>query len=92
MRPMPPSRRVKARAAELAALGDAVKRLRLRAQLTQEQLADIAEMDSKQIGILERGTSNLTYITLARVASALELGIGELTTLADRIHAERRLG
>jgi transcriptional regulator with XRE-family HTH domain len=48
-------------------------------------------MNAKQVGILERGTGNPSYMTLARIASALELRIGELTTLADRVHDERRL-
>ena len=49
-------------------------------------------MNAKQIGILERVRGNPSYLTLARVASALELRIGELTTLADRVHDQRRLG
>jgi transcriptional regulator with XRE-family HTH domain len=89
---VPPRRRLKARSPEQAALGDAIRRTRKRAELTQEQLADRAEINAKQIGILERGRGNPSYTTLARVASALELRIGELTTLADLLHDERRLG
>lgn len=89
---MPPRRRLKARSPEHAALGDAIRSTRKRAELSQEQLADRAEINAKQIGILERGTGNPSYMTLARVASALEIRIGELTTLADRLHDERRLG
>lgn len=89
---MPPRRQLKARSPEQAALGDAIRRTRKRAELTQEQLADRAEINAKQVGILERGRGNPSYMTLARVASALELRIGELTMLADRLHDERRLG
>lgn len=89
---MPPRRRLKARSPEQAALGEAIRRTRKRAALSQEQLADRAEINAKQIGILERGRGNPSYMTLARVASALDLRIGELTTLADRVHDERRLG
>ncbi len=89
---MPPTRRLKARNPEQAALGDAIRRTRLEAKLSQEQLADRAEINPKQIGILERGRGNPTYTTLALVAAALELRIGELTSLADRLHDRRRLG
>ena len=88
---MPPRRRLKARTPEHAALGEAIKRTRLEAKLSQEQLADLAEINAKQIGILERGRGNPSYTTLALVASALEIRIGELTTLADRLHDQRRL-
>ncbi len=89
---MPPARRLKARSPEHAALGDAIRRMRLEAELSQEQLADRAEINPKQIGVLERGRGNPTYTTLALVASALEIRIGELTALADRLHDQRRLG
>ncbi|HEX5929357.1 MAG TPA: helix-turn-helix transcriptional regulator [Solirubrobacterales bacterium] len=89
---MPPRRRLRARSPEHAALGEAIRRTRKLAELSQEQLADRADMNAKQIGILERGRGNPSYLTLARVASALDLRIGELTTLADRVHDQRRLG
>jgi transcriptional regulator with XRE-family HTH domain len=89
---VPPRRRLKARSPEHAALGEAIRRTRKRAELSQEQLADRAEINPKQVGILERGTGNPSYLTLARVASALEIRIGELTMLADRLHDQRRLG
>lgn len=89
---MPPRRRLKARSPEHAALGEAIRSTREQAELSQEQLADRAEVNPKQIGILERGTGNPSYTTLAQVASALEMRIGDLTTLADRLHDRRRLG
>lgn len=73
-------------------MGDAIKRSRLRAELSQEQLAERAEINASRIGILERGRGNPSYLTLALVAAALEMRIGDLTTLADRLHDERRLG
>jgi transcriptional regulator with XRE-family HTH domain len=88
---MPPRRRLKARTPEHAALGEAIRRTRKQAELSQEQLADRAEINAKQIGILERGTGNPSYTTLAQVASALEIRIGDLTRLADQLHDRRRL-
>lgn len=82
---MPPPRRSKPRSPEHAALGEAVRRLRLGAELSQEELAEAAGTDLTQVGGVERGVRNPSYTTLLRLAAALGTSVGELTTLADRI-------
>jgi len=82
---VPPSRKSKPRTVELGALGEAIRRLRHDAGLTQEQLADRVATDLTQIGGLERGTRNPSYTTLLRLASALRTRVGEITRLADRL-------
>lgn len=82
---MPPARRVKPRSPEHAALGEAVRTLRLEAGMSQEDLADAADTDLTQVGGIERGVRNPSYTTLLRLASGLETEVGRLTTLADQI-------
>jgi transcriptional regulator with XRE-family HTH domain len=82
---MPPPRRSKPRSPEHAALGEAVRRLRMEAELSQESLAEAAGTDLTQVGGIERGIRNPSYTTLLRLATALETSVGELTTLADRL-------
>ena len=82
---MPPARRSKPRSPEHAALGEAVRTLRLEAGMSQEELADAADTDLTQVGGIERGVRNPSYTTLLRLASALETTVGELTTLADQL-------
>jgi transcriptional regulator with XRE-family HTH domain len=82
---VPPARKSKPRSAELGALGEAIRRLRHEAGLTQEQLADRVATDLTQIGGLERGTRNPSYTTLLRLASALRIRVGEIAILADRL-------
>jgi transcriptional regulator with XRE-family HTH domain len=82
---MPPPRRSKPRSPEHAALGEAVRRLRLEAEMSQETLAEAAGTDLTQVGGIERGVRNPSYTTLLRLAKALGTSVGELTTLADRI-------
>jgi transcriptional regulator with XRE-family HTH domain len=84
---MPPQRRSKPRSPEHAALGEAIRRLRLEAGMSQEQLADQAGTDLTQVGGIERGVRNPSYTTLLRMAAALETSVGELTSLADRLRA-----
>jgi transcriptional regulator with XRE-family HTH domain len=84
---VPPARRVKPRSPEHAALGEAVRTLRLEAGMSQEDLADAARTDLTQVGGVERGVRNPSYTTLLRLAGALRTSVGELTTLADRLRA-----
>jgi transcriptional regulator with XRE-family HTH domain len=82
---MPPPRRSKPRSPEHAALGEAVRTLRLEAGLSQEQLAEGAHTDLTQVGGIERGIRNPSYTTLLRLATALKTSVGALTTRADEL-------
>jgi transcriptional regulator with XRE-family HTH domain len=82
---MPPQRRSKPRSPEHAALGEAIRRVRVEADLSQEQLAERAGTDLTQVGGIERGVRNPSYTTLLRLATALETSVGELTSLADEL-------
>ena len=82
---MPPRRRSQPRSPEHAALGEAVRRLRTEAKMSQEQLAERAGTDLTQVGGVERGVRNPSYTTLLRLAAALDTSVGELATLADRL-------
>jgi transcriptional regulator with XRE-family HTH domain len=84
---MPPPRRSKPRSPEHASLGEAVRQLRLEAEMSQEQLAEAAGTDLTQVGGVERGVRNPSYTTLLRLAGALGTSVGTLTTLADRLRA-----
>jgi transcriptional regulator with XRE-family HTH domain len=85
---MPPRRRSTPRSPEHAALGEAVRRLRLGAGLGQEELAERVETDLSQVGGIERGTRNPSYATLLRLAAALGTRPGEIVSLADALLAE----
>lgn len=82
---MPPPRRSKPRSPEHAALGEAVRQLRLEAEMSQEELAEAAGTDLTQVGGVERGVRNPSYTTLLRLAGALGSSVGEVTTRADRL-------
>ena len=82
---MPPPRRSKPRSPEHAALGEAVRQLRLEAEMSQEQLAEAAGTDLTQVGGVERGVRNPSYTTLVRLAGALGTSVGEMTSRADRL-------
>ena len=54
-------------------LGDKIRTLRKRAGLTQEQLAEDAEISPNFIGYIERGQRAVSIKTLERIAKALNV-------------------
>ncbi len=56
-----------------AAFGKVLRESRLKAGLSQEGLADLAECDRTFIGMLERGQRQPTLETLFRIAAALKV-------------------
>ncbi|HVD86434.1 MAG TPA: helix-turn-helix transcriptional regulator [Solirubrobacterales bacterium] len=85
---MPPRRQSTPRSPEHAALGEAVRRLRVDNDLAQEELADHMDTDFSQIGGIERGTRNPSYATLVRLATALGTRPGVIASLADEVFDE----
>jgi len=66
-----------------AALGRAVRRLRIERGLSQEDLAHLSRMDRTWVGGIERGEKNPSYEKLVDLATALEVRISELIAEAD---------
>ena len=62
----------------LVALGGAIRRIRLSKNISQEKLALLAEVDRSYVGRVERGDNNVAVLTLARLASALDISISKL--------------
>jgi transcriptional regulator with XRE-family HTH domain len=69
------------------ALGQAVKRRREELGLTQEQLANNADLHQRWISNVENGKRNPSYGSLRRLAAGLELSASELLTRAEQIEA-----
>lgn len=82
---MPPSRKAKPRSGDHAALGAAIEALRKQAGLSQEALADAAEVHLTHVGGIERGVRNPSYTTLLRLAAALGTSVGTVTVLAGEM-------
>jgi transcriptional regulator with XRE-family HTH domain len=55
-----------------------LRQLRLQRNLTQEELADRADMHFTYIGQIERGLRNPSLINLEKLARALKVKAGEL--------------
>lgn len=63
---------------KLVALGGEIRKLRLGRGMSQEQLALAAEVDRSYLGYVERGSNNVAFLTLAKIADALGVSMSEL--------------
>lgn len=56
----------------LVRFGEAVRARRKALELSQEALADYAEIDRSHMGKIERGERNITFLNIVRIAAAIE--------------------
>lgn len=62
----------------LKALGDRVRELRKERSLSQETLAELAEIHVNHLRRVELGQANPTYLVLLRLAAALKITLPRL--------------
>lgn len=62
----------------LVKLGASIRTTRLEKNLSQEALADKANIDRSYIGGVERGEHNVAIINLLKISDALETELSEL--------------
>jgi transcriptional regulator with XRE-family HTH domain len=67
----------------LLALGGAIRARRLKAKLSQEGLADLADLDRSYVGQVERGENSAAIHALIRIAKALNTTAAELFVDAE---------
>jgi len=69
----------------LIALGRAVRGLRKEKGLTQEELAERADLHESYISIIEGGQRNPTWATVRRISYGLGVPLVELIERADEL-------
>ncbi len=62
----------------LVSVGETIRRIRLSKNISQEELALLAEVDRSYVGQIERGDSNVAMLTLSRLARALDISLSKL--------------
>ena len=75
----------------LAALGREIRRYRKAKGLSQEALAERADLHLNYIGLLERGQRNPSFLTLLDLARALDIGVGKLVVCLPLAEPPKRL-
>lgn len=64
-------------------IGLKVKLERTRLGITQEKLAELADLNKNSVGAIERGESSPTIETLDRLAKAFKIELHELTNISQ---------
>lgn len=59
-------------------LGETIRRCRKKAGLTQEQLGELAELNPKYVGEVERAEKTISVDKLVRIAAALKVRTRDL--------------
>lgn len=67
----------------LVKLGKAIRDTRKAQGLSQEALAEKAEIDRSYMGGIERGEHNLAFLSLLKIANALDLKLSEILIRCD---------
>lgn len=62
----------------LERFGDRVRMLRNEAGLSQEKLAELAELHRTYLSGVERGERNPSLVSIARIAKSLKISLSEL--------------
>ena len=75
---------------EHVALGRAVRELRARRGLSQDQLGLRSRLHRNYVGAIERGEINPTFRVLSKLATGLSLPLSELLVVFERHVAEMR--
>lgn len=58
--------------------GKRVRQERTKRDLSQEQLAELANVHRTYVGMVERGEKNITLFNIERIAKALKISVSEL--------------
>lgn len=62
----------------LVDFGNRVRELRQERKLSQEKLAELADLHRTYIGMIERGEKNITLVNIDKIAKALNVNKKEL--------------
>ena len=65
-------------------LGKRIKELRSARKYTQEQVADRIGISRQKYARIENGSNNITLEILAKIASVLDVTVGDITRILDQ--------
>lgn len=66
----------------LERLGDAIRARRLELRMSQEALADAAGIGRTHMGEVERGSRNVSFLAVVRIATAMKVKAAEIIAAA----------
>ena len=88
MRKAATTRRAMEEGKQTSAFGRAIYQLRIKAALSQEELAFQSEVGRSYVGVLERGEKEPCLGIMFRLAKALNVTVLDLVGLAEQIYKD----
>ena len=70
--------------------GGNVRKFRRKLNISQEELADKADLHRTYIGMIERAEKNITLVNIEKIANALEVKIEDLLKISNDEYKHRR--
>lgn len=70
-------------------LGENIRSLRTKQQITQEQLAELCDLHRTYVGAMERGDRNVSLNNIVKVAQALNVTPSELLKYDSKIQLKK---
>lgn len=67
------------------AFGQALKTLRINSGLSQEKLAELADLHRTYLGDVERGERNISLVNMWRIAHALRVKLTDLIKEMEKV-------
>ncbi|MDT8068210.1 MAG: helix-turn-helix transcriptional regulator [Terriglobia bacterium] len=67
------------------AFGIAVRKIRTERGISQERLAELADIHRTYIGDVERGTRNVALVNMCKIAAALDIRLSVLMHEAEKL-------
>ncbi len=61
-----------------AAFGKAMRKFRIQAGISQEKLAELADIHRTYVGDVERGERNISVVNMVKVAQGLKMKLSEM--------------
>lgn len=74
----------------LKRMGKRIRDSRKSQKITQEELAEMAEISPSFLGMIERGKSTPSIMTISKICNSLDISVDELLELRPEIMKERK--
>ncbi|HDH11703.1 MAG TPA: XRE family transcriptional regulator [Nitrospirae bacterium] len=74
----------------LKVFGINIKNCRLRRNLTQEEVGELAGINPKYLGEIERGEKNPTALVIFKLSRALDVSVSEILSEGDNPHINKK--
>ncbi|MBS1998983.1 MAG: helix-turn-helix transcriptional regulator [Cyanobacteria bacterium SZAS LIN-2] len=70
----------------LVSLGDAMRNRRIELELTQQEVGQAAQLHRTYVTDVENGVRNISFLTLVKLADALNSPLSQLLHEAEKLH------